>query len=302
MPGPLSAWLRAGLACAALVTVLPSRFAGAAPDAEGCAMSYERAQEHRRRGAFVEARARLVSCSNPSCPAFVIKDCQHWLEEIEVALPTVVLAARSGERDLDEVTVLSDGRLLTERLTGRAIALNPGKHALTFSAPGVVPRVLDVVIAEGQKNRLIVAELAALKPAVAAAPAARAESAASLGNVGASAAVAPAHHAQHARDAFWRPATMALLATGAIGVGTFAGFGLSGYRDESHLREQCAPQCVPEAVSDISRKYLIADVGLAVGVVALGLAGYLYAFTPGEAHLTMQVAPGGGSVGVAKVF
>jgi hypothetical protein len=61
---------------------------------------------------------------------------------------------------------------------------------------------------------------------------------------------------------------------GLAGIGTFAYFGLSGKAEENTLRGKtgCAPSCTPEETDPVRTKFLIANVSLGVGIVALGAA------------------------------
>jgi hypothetical protein len=62
---------------------------------------------------------------------------------------------------------------------------------------------------------------------------------------------------------------------GGLGVaafGVFAYFGLRGMSDASHLKDTCVPGCATSDVDAVHTKLVIADVGLAVGVVSLAAA------------------------------
>jgi hypothetical protein len=294
-----------------LVALAIGRAAAATAGVEACAAAYEQAQEQRQRGAFGEARGRLSACAAATCPAFIVKDCRRWLDEVDVAQPTVVLAVRLAGRDLERVTVRSDGRVLAQRLDGRALPLDPGKHALSFEAEGAVARSLQVIIAEGQKNRLITVDLAELPERTAEAgtlvPAAA--------RIGARANTPMPHdlvpvptsttHATVTPASKMRPATIALLATGAAGLATFAGFGLWGFHGEAQLREACSPRCDPAAVNQVSRRYLVADVGLGIGAAALGVAAYLHAMRPASTkgtQVALHLAPGAGGFTLQRGF
>ena len=88
---------------------------------------------------------------------------------------------------------------------------------------------------------------------------------------------------------------------GAIGLGVFATFGLWGYFGSPGYRslQACAPGCSPADVDTVRGRFLVSDVGLAVGVVGAGVATVLWltrghgekppppaqAFTPGPLTL-----------------
>jgi hypothetical protein len=56
----------------------------------------------------------------------------------------------------------------------------------------------------------------------------------------------------------------------------FGTLAILGKNQQAELDRTCSPSCAPGSVSAVKRKYLVADVGLALGVVALGGAGYFY--------------------------
>ena len=62
-----------------------------------------------------------------------------------------------------------------------------------------------------------------------------------------------------------------------VGLGGFAYFGYRGLSTKSDLDDQkCKPACPQERVDEGNRQFLIADISLGVGVVALGAATYLW--------------------------
>jgi len=90
---------------------------------------------------------------------------------------------------------------------------------------------------------------------------------------------------------------------GVLGVSTFVGLGLSGLRAEEDLEDTCAPECAPSEVQSVRNKYVLADVGLAVGLASLGAAAYLLFWRGAEAgvetdgaSLGLDLRQGGGSL------
>lgn len=104
---------------------------------------------------LVDAKSELLVCVNASCPAMVRRDCETWLAEVEAALPTVVFTARNEAGDLVHVRILVDGVFVTEKLDGLAVPIDPGTHRIRAETVEAPPQERTIVIAEGQKRRLV---------------------------------------------------------------------------------------------------------------------------------------------------
>jgi hypothetical protein len=219
---------------------------------EQCAAAYEQAQEQRKSGRLIEARDTLRLCARDECPGFIHDDCLTWHGEVVAELPTLVLSATSGGRDLVDVRVATPDRVLATRLEGQVIELDPGEYELTFSAPGSEPRPLQLVVARGERNRLVRVELNESTPA-------RAD-------------VSPPPPA--ATRSLTTPALFA--GVGLVGLGGFVALGAWGRSSESQLAEKCSPACAADEVSSVRTKYVLADVSLGVGVAGLALAAYTF--------------------------
>ena len=76
------------------------------------------------------------------------------------------------------------------------------------------------------------------------------------------------------------PAAYVLGAVGVAGLATFGTLALLGRSQQSDLEHSCSPACSPSQVQPMKTKFLIADIGLAVGAVSLGAAGYLVLSRP----------------------
>lgn len=133
-----------------------SGVATAQPTRRECIQESEDAQLLRIHAQLVQARAKLVACSSDACPKVVQKDCSGWLDEVDRALPTIVLGARDPHgKDLTDVHVTLDGSPVAESLDGKAVAVNPGAHTLRFEAAGQPAHEERVVVREGEKNRIV---------------------------------------------------------------------------------------------------------------------------------------------------
>ena len=257
--------IRLALVSVALVVVSSaSRSARADDNKMQCVQSYEDAQKLRQEGKLRASRAELVKCTSESCPPSLRKDCGPWLREVDDALPSVVLGARSPDgRDLTDVRVFFDGAPLVGQIDGRAVAIDPGVHVFRFEASGLTPVEERVVVREGQKLRSVQITFASAQPAAPPPP-----------STTTSPPEAPA-------DAS-RPVPIPSYALGGVGLvalGGFAYFALDGLSKKSDL-DRCRPSCQAGDVDAAKRSFLVGDVSLAVGVVALGAAAYFFFTRP----------------------
>jgi hypothetical protein len=266
------AW-SAFLAIAVQCVAAASFAAEPATGADVCSPAYEGAQELRLDGKLVEARQQLMVCAQPSCPSFMQSDCARWDAELEALVPTVILTARDGDgRYLTDVQVSMDGQELAKRIDGRSLPINPGGHSFSFRAFGKPPVVLSSFVPEGAKGHVVQATLGAPTPTPAPPP---------------------------RRASLVRPVALyTLSAVGVVGLAGFGIFAISGSNAEDDLRGQpCATtsSCTREQTDPVERKYLLADVSLGVGVVALGAATYLWLSGPSTperaARLRIDVQP-----------
>jgi hypothetical protein len=150
------------------IAALIATFANVAParagDKEECAYAYDKSQELRDARKLLESRALLRMCSQPTCAAFVVKDCTAWLEDVELRIPTVVLAAKNAAgEDLFDVKVSIDGAGVAKRLDGRSLEVNPGEHDFVFDHEGFALEK-HVAVAEGAKNQRVEVNLGMAEP------------------------------------------------------------------------------------------------------------------------------------------
>src|SRR5262245_11314517 len=155
---------RAGLVVVALALALLTRTGGSrAEDSKTapCAACYEKSQEVRAAGSLKAANGSLVVCAQDFCPAFVQTDCAQWLTEVQRELPTIVFVAKdkAGE-DTSAVAVSMDGAELMKQLDGKAVIVDPGPHTFRFEFEGAEPVEQQVVIRQGQKDRVIAVSFA----------------------------------------------------------------------------------------------------------------------------------------------
>ena len=243
---------------AATTTLLAVETTARADDREQCATAADQAQQLRDEGKYRRAREQLLVCARDVCPAPIKRDCLDWLTQVENTAPTVVFGAKDATKDLSEVKVYVDGAAVTDRLDGKPVQMDLGKHTVKFEYQGQTKEE-EVIIGAGQKNRNVTVTFGA----TAVVP---------VGPVGPT-------PSEGAREGSIVPA----LVVGGIGVvalGSFAIFGLGGKSDVSDLESTCKPHCTESQVNSARTKLIIADISLGVGIVALGVATYLILTRP----------------------
>jgi len=265
------------IAAATWLSAGPSR---ADSDAVACARASESAQSLRSAGKLVEALDRVPACLHLRCPDFVRRDCEALRTDVQASLPTIVVRARApGGDDATDVRVLVDGVPFLERLDGRAKPVDPGPHTLRFEMSGADPIETSVVVREGEKMRVVDAAFTTR--------------------------TRPASPAEAGREPSSFPWPAAIVAgVGVVALGAFAYFGLTGLSDFHGLQQSCggAGDCKQSDVDGVRTKIWVAD-GLGVaGVVALGVAGWLWFSSRSAVHAGVTPTPGGARAVVALSF
>ncbi len=166
-------------------------------------------------------------------------------------MPSIVLGAKTPDgRDVVDARVLVDGNLVTQKLDGKPLEIDPGSHRIRFepaSGPGAEKTWL---IRQREKGRLVSVTLGSTK-------------------------------VDESGEPGTRPARSVLPyvlgGVGVVGLGMFTYFGLHGRSIQHDLDDRgCKPSCPKDEADEMDRSYLIANISLGVGLVALGSAGYLY--------------------------
>jgi hypothetical protein len=226
----------------------------ASADKQQCLTAHEDAQRLRTEGKLRAAREKLLICSAEACPSLVKVDCTKWLPEVDRDLPTLIVRAKDDAGlDVADANVELDGEKVAG---GKAVAVDPGTHTVKVERAGKTIEQ-QVVIAAGEKNRLVELTFP-------------------------SEVVKPAESIS--------PLPYILAGVGVVGIAGFAGFGLSARGRLSELRDTCAPNCDPGEKRSIQTQLVLADVSLAIGVVSLGAAAYL--FLKPSPSTTVALAPG----------
>lgn len=121
-----------------------------------CADAYVQAQKLKRGGELTKAREQLIVCAKSECMAAVKKDCLTWLDEVNEAIPSVVVVAEDPQgNETLQVKVTVDGEVVAESLGTEGIELNPGTHQFRFELEGQDPVEQEVILRAGERNKKV---------------------------------------------------------------------------------------------------------------------------------------------------
>jgi len=151
------------VACVALAVLMPSTSAlGQSSEGQksACVTAFGEAQKQRRAGKLIAAREQLLICAQSSCPSVLVGKCSEWLDEVDAALPSIVVRFRGsdGEQRTD-VRVNIDGVQVRAELDGQQIVVDPGEHTVVLEAEGEAAVERTFVALEGQKAQLVDVQL-----------------------------------------------------------------------------------------------------------------------------------------------
>jgi hypothetical protein len=224
-----------------------------------CIAAADEGQKLRDDSKLTAARDKFIACAAKACPAAVAKQCSQWLVDAEHDTPSVTFRAldEQGKETL-EVRVLVDEVALMTAIEARALPVDPGEHKVRFERADGTSVEDKVMLRPGEKNRII--ELS-FQP--------KTSPSTTPGKPIAPVTLPPGEEAQgfHVPLLGW----IGIGVTVAGGV-MMAAFAVSANKDETHLRDTCAPACDPAEKSGVDTKVVLANVGLGIGVVGLGLA------------------------------
>jgi hypothetical protein len=287
-----------GTAAVTLLALLPTPVAEAqskdpAAMKLACVQASDKAQQLRVAGKLVAARSALTQCVADACPNVVREACSQWLGEVNASLPSIVIGAKDSEgKDLLDLRVSIDGELVTEHLGGRALPIDPGRHKMRYEkADGAVVEE-EILVGEGTKNRPVSVVFPGPAPAV----------------VPASGVPAGAVATHRVASTGNTVAGTILVAAGVGALGTALYLDLSATSDINSFKTTCAPHCSTSQVNAEELKYDMAGVTLGVGIVAVGIATYVFLghpfgdTVPVTATSRLRVVPSPHGSGLALTF
>ncbi|MET0791455.1 MAG: hypothetical protein ABW061_08030 [Polyangiaceae bacterium] len=231
-------------------------------DVASCAQAHASGQHEAKSGHPKAAAQLFASClASEGCPEAIRAECLEFARDNEKSLPTVIFAVSDAKgKDLVDVRVYSADdpsaadELLAEKLDGRAVAIDPGEHHFKFVLASGDPISSDVLVREGEKNRIVSVHVPAPVTRAPAAPLEQDQ---------------PSSHSSSLSPAFWISSGVA-----AAALTSFTVFSLLGHSRQSQLSD-CSPGCAPSRRDDFDamhRDYLIGDLSLGVALVSAGAA------------------------------
>jgi hypothetical protein len=227
-----------------------------APVADVSCEAVEQTEAMRADGEYRKARARLLECVNAQCGGDVRRRCAATLQKLDAVTPSIVVRAEDPSgNDLTDVGVSLGDERLVNQLDGMAIPVDPGEHRFVFTREGQAPVVQTLTIEQGQKFRAIDVVIGS-PPTLALPPAPEASSPGASGSSERTVAAAT------------------LFGVGVIGVTGFTVLGLRARAGEEAL-EGCKPNCSDGRVDSVKTRYLLANVSIGVGALALGAATFV---------------------------
>ncbi len=241
---------------------------------KACTESFEQTQYLQKDNKIRAAREQANICAREVCPKFVRDECTKWISNLEATQPTVVISAHDDKgADLVDVRVDVDGTLLQSQVSGTAVAIDPGPHTLRFTREGQTPIEQKVVIRVTEKNRVVKVDFPA-SGAVATTTETSQPSSSSP------------------RGPLWPGLVVA--GVGLVSIAASIGIGVSAKNAADDLQKTCAPRCSHDDVSAIDTKVIVSDVLFGVGLVAAGVATWLFIARPGghdDSHTAFSIAP-----------
>ena len=232
-----------------------------ADDKAACFDASEKAQKLKNDKKLSDARQQFIICAREICPQAVRVECAKSLTEVESGMSTIVVRARDADgKDVIDVKVYVDGNLLLPKLQGTAVPIDPGAHKFRYEFPNGQSTEEDVLIAEGEKDRVIRAEMKGVA----------AGGGGGVG-VGAGGGGGGGGGGETGGGGGAGPVPWIIGGVGLASLGVFIGLQVDAQGTYSNMKNGCGvtKTCDPNAVSSLGTEFGVSGVFLAVGAAAL---------------------------------
>jgi hypothetical protein len=228
-------------------------------DVERCVEAHDNARVLMLQKKWLEARAGMVRCQEPSCPLAIRSDCAAWFDEVARILPTLLVVVERDDDGKAQVELELDGQKLELPTPPRPIEVLPGTHLVRVTLPGYPQVERVVVLGKGEKNHLVRVVFARERP------------------------LPPPRliEVRTPRSTRPTPVTTYAMAGGAVAsLATSAVLLASALSSRSEALDTCAPQCPANERESIDARLLAADVFGGIGLVLGGFAVYTFVNRP----------------------
>lgn len=300
-----------------------------------CATTYSTAMHIELAGHLREAKERYLACAKTACGVLVRHQCSARYTQLESDIPSVVpLVTDEAGRERIDVQIMMDREILTNRVDGRALPVDPGPHEFSVIVGGAILARRKVVILQGERNRSISLALnqgergnnakgataeggPAAKPVVETPASDRPTADAPVidkvdperkagEKVALEAESAPVDKVSHGRSI----APYLFGGVALLGLGTWGALTYLSRKDNDEL-SACAPNCSQDSVDHVRNLSVAADVSLGVGASALAASLILFVADPGSKEkpsglasyrFDVRPAPSGGFASVSGAF
>ncbi len=186
-------------------------------------------------------------------------DCVEWLGQTEAGIPSVVFEARTDAGPIFDVIARIDGAVVATALDGRPLEIDPGLHRVTFEHTGRAPIEERLIVREGERNRLLVADWTTPHRS-------------------------PTSTAPAVTPKAERPIPAAAYVSAAIAGLGFAEFAIAGELGDNLKNDleasHCAPFCSRDKSDALRDRYIAADIGLGIGIAELATTAVLFLTRP----------------------
>ena len=119
-----------------------------------CIAASTEGQTLRKSGKLLASRDQMIACSRDACPAIVRSHCARWLTEVDAGIPSVVIRAEDATgADVLDAQLSIDGQ--PAKLDGQPVRLDPGQHTVAVESDRNGRKEERVLLAEGEKSRLV---------------------------------------------------------------------------------------------------------------------------------------------------
>jgi hypothetical protein len=267
---------------AAAVLTAPAPAHAADPTTADCLGASESSISLRNEHKLRAARAQLLVCAAPNCPADIRTECTRRVAEVNAAIPTIVFEVKdTSANDVSAVKVSMDGQLLAERLEGTSLSIDPGVHVFTFESAGQAKVEKQLVIRQGEKDRrerITVGGAASTTPPAAAAPQAAPTTAETTAPPVTTTPTEPSslQSGQPSRLGTQKIAAIVAAGVGVVGVGIGAVFGLQSMSKHNDASNACPDKCTDQSGVDLwnsarsagnvsTAAFIVGGVGLTAG-------------------------------------